>query len=118
MNKKEQKQLEDALTLAAMHPTAKVEPDVPPPINGSGIDKLSVGFLPLGVDHPRVEPACSSSCFHGVGSQTKTTSQRPVALYSTEILAWKAARNRVEEKCMDDLRRIDRIIENLTVKTL
>jgi len=109
MNKKEQKQLDDALTLAAFHRTTPVFPDVEIP---KTYDVLSTGFLCLGsVDIPFASPACSSSVFHSRHSNTKTTTQGAIKLFSTKALALKAARYEAELHFCAALRRIDKQIE-------
>ena len=109
MTKKEKEALDAALTAAALRTTADVSADVPPP-KSKGLTK---GWLPVAErsDFPRVEPACSSSDYHGKGQQYKTTSQGARRLYSTKILALKALRREVEKDCAERLRRVDRMIE-------
>jgi len=112
MNKKEKEKLEKLLTISALRYTADVVPDVPPP---STSDSLSTGFIHVGSfsNSPRVEKACSSSCYHSVGRVDKTDSQGARFLYSTELQAAKALRRAVEKDCADRLRKIDRMIEAL-----
>jgi len=112
MNKKEKALVEDLKTYAALRHTADVKPDVPIPESLS--QELSKGYLPVGhlSDMARVEPACSSSVHHGIGRQDKTSSQRPVELYSTRMLALRKLRYDAEQECARRLRRIDRMIED------
>jgi hypothetical protein len=58
-----------------------------------------------------VEPACSSSVYHGFGNATKTTSQGARHLFSSRLLALRALRNDVEDDCAKRLRFVDRMIE-------
>ena len=91
--------------VAALHVTPKVEPDVLPP---TGFSELSKGFVYCGwLDSMRVEKACSSMSAHCVGSDQKTTSQRPKALYSSRLLALRAARNVIERECAKILLKLD-----------
>ena len=110
MTKKEQKQLDDALMLAAFHRTIPVLPDVKIP---SSYNELSTGFLCLGsVDQPYASPACSSSIHHSAHNNTKTNTQNPRELFSTKSLALKAARYEAEIHFCAALRRIDKQIES------
>ena len=110
MTKKDKEALEAALTASALRTTSDVAPDVPPPL---GVCGLSKGFAVVAErsEYCRVEPACSSSVYHGIGQQEKTTSQKAKHLYSTKMLALKALRRAVERDCADRLRRVDRMIE-------
>lgn len=101
---------ETDLTHAALMHTADIDPDVLPPTAGSG--QMTKGYLPqLGRDAVGVFEACSTSIGHCKTSNTKTTSQGSIALYSTPTLALKALRRSVELKAADQLRKIDRLIE-------
>lgn len=113
MNKKEKELLEAALTAAALRVTADVETDVPPPSCGESGMRLSTGWMYIGErsDYAKVEPACSSAVYHGIGHTDKTTTQRPIHLYSTKLLALKALRREVEKDCAKRLRKVDRMIE-------
>lgn len=95
MNKKEKAAMERANMLAALRWTAPVKTDVRPPTSDEmrGGKMLSVGFIARG---PVVEQACSSSVYHGIGSHTKTTSQNPLWLWSTPLLALRAERHKYE----------------------
>ena len=120
MTKKEKEALDAALTAAALRTTADVSADVPPPKSNG----LAKGWLPVAErsNFPRVEPACSSSFYHGKGQQDKTNSQGARSLYSTKILALKALRRAVEKDCAERLRKVDRMIEeessNATIQRL
>lgn len=114
MTKKEKQQLEDALTRAAFVRTQSVATDVPPPSLRGDFGQLSKGWMYVAEhsDYPRVEPACSSSVSHGIGSQDKTYSQNSMSLYSTKLLALRALRHSIENICAERLRRIDKMIED------
>jgi len=109
--------LEEVRTWLALTPTPRVNPDVPPPGNDQPFGTLTKGFLPSGSGQfIYAEPACSSSLHHGNGQQERTTSQQPRALYSTELLALRAARNKVEWEAAQALRRLDKKIAELEEK--
>ena len=109
MTKKEQEQvraLEEKLSiLAALRWTEEVKPDIPIPEWEEGLTK---GWTPL---YNRVEKACSSSVSHGTGQWDKTTSQQPLALYSSALLALKALRHEMELRLAKALAQVDRQIE-------
>lgn len=114
MNKKEQaafnKLVEDLRIKAALRWTDWIEPDLPPPTNGG----LTKGYLPESYgDKPSAREACSSAVNHGWGHE-KTSSQRPTMLYSTRLLALKAARHQVEMESAARLAWLDKQIEELT----
>jgi len=115
MNKKEQAEMErlktDLLIAKAMRFTDKVEPDLMPPKSLS--EGLVKGFL-YNSYSPRVERSCTSSVHHSFGSDEKTSTQNPKCLYSTELLAWKACRNAMEEEFAKKLAGVDLIIERLS----
>ena len=110
MTKKEKETLEAALTTAALRATANVLPDVMPPVFSEALSKGWIGVASCS-DYPRVEEACSSSVYHGIGRQDKTSSQGSQQLYSTKLLALKALRWEVEMDSAKRLRRVDRMIE-------
>lgn len=112
MTKAEKEIFNRLLTFSALRSTTEVIPDVS--AVGASFDRLVVGYLPIAwmSDSARVEMACSSSVSHGIGSQTKTSSQNPMNLYSTRILALRSLRFYVEQDCAKRLRRIDLMIEN------
>jgi len=101
--------LEEALMWAALHKTEAVKKDVPP---AECFKPLSVGYDYAGSrgDY-QVEPCCSSASGHSFGSTTKTDSQKSRHLYSTRLLALKAARNAIERDAAAALRNIDKQIE-------
>lgn len=80
--------------------------DVPAPPPTS--DGLTIGWLPC---YDRVEKACSSSTFHGLGTIDKTTSQGPKPLFSTRLLALKALRNDMEARFARELYKVDQWIK-------
>lgn len=115
MNKKEQKQLEDALTKAAFHRTEKVEPDILPPTDYKELCKgysfvVSRGYV-------SISKACTSSNGHCSHSDDKTTSQGSRPLYSSKLLALKAARHATENEACNTLRGIDKLIKDELIKT-
>lgn len=105
MNKKEQKELEDAKITAALRWTAPVEPDIRIPEKG-----LTKGFL-FNVYSREVVVACSSPVSHSYGRDDVTRSQNPRELYSTRLLALKALRHECEKQFAEILRSIDKRIE-------
>lgn len=110
MTKKEKENYEAAMTASALRTTCDVAPDVFP---SQSLANLAKGWVPVASanSHARVEPACSGPVSHGIGQQEKTTSQRPICLYSTKLLALKALRREVERDCAQRLRKVDRMIE-------
>lgn len=115
MNKKEQamvEELKERLGIAAaFHRTTKVPTDVPPPAPG-GADGLTKGFMAWSAGtSPRVEPACSSSCFHAFGRTDNTDSQGSVCLHSTRLRALRALRFEMEEDFAYRLSKVDQQIE-------
>jgi hypothetical protein len=114
MTKKERSEFEALLlkyqTIAALRWTERVDEDVMPPSHGAAFGVLSVGFC-ANKYALRVEPACSSSISHGIGSTTQTSSQNPKKLFSTELLALKAMRHQIELECAAKLLKVDKMIE-------
>lgn len=112
MTKKETAEIDslrEQLRLAkSLRFTDAVAPDVMPPDNYS---KLSKGFLFNIYGEGRVVPACTSGTSHNFGSDDKTTTQQPRALYSTRLLALRALRHEMEQDCARRLANIDRQIE-------
>lgn len=109
MNKKEQAAfaaMQDEARLArALRFTDPVKEDVPPP---EGFQALTKGFLAWG---DRVEVACSSAVSHAFGRDDKTTTQNSRWLFSTRLLALRAARHRMEREFAKKLADIDKKIE-------
>lgn len=111
MTKKERAEI-DALVKklrisGALRWTEEVKPDVPIPKGWQGLSK---GWLPRAWDGT-AEPACSSAVHHARGQNDKTTSQGAKELYSTRLLALKAARHQVEMEAAEKLAQIDERIE-------
>lgn len=126
MNKKEQayvEGLEEKIKrLQAWKLTGPAPPrDLPRPPNGSAHNCLTKGWdintymLREGniSRSGSVYKACSTSVSHGAGWD-KTTSQGPRDLFSTQLLAWQAARVDVEENMMRVLAFIDTQINALS----
>ncbi len=116
MTKKELARYEEALTASALRTTGDVSPDVPPPAH-SFDGALTKGWAIVGArsDYARVDVACSSSVYHAVGRTDQTTTQEPIWLYSTKLLALKALRRVLEKQAAAMLRRIDKQVEEETV---
>lgn len=81
-------------------------PDVAPPDTHG----LTTGYM-FNVYAQYVEVACSSSVSHAIGRTDRTTSQRPLHLYSTRLLALRALRAESERKFAEQLAKIDEQIE-------
>jgi len=113
MTKKEREAfaaLEKELALArAWKLTTPVETDVPPPPHSIIANPLTRGWN-FSAYNDDVYKACSSSISHGRG-WGKTTSQRPLPLYSTFELAKAALRYAVEREVLEKLARIDLLTE-------
>ena len=91
----------------AMFVSDLIEPDVPPPLGG---EPMTTGWT-YNEHSIRILPACSSSVGHGLDQTDKTTSQRPLALYSTRALAYKALRGVLSRRYALHLLQLDRRIE-------
>ena len=113
MTKKEQAErqalLNEIARLKAWRLTQPVERDLAPPEYKDG-EKLTRGW-DFNSHSMTVYKACSSSIYHGHGWE-KTTSQRPIALFSTRERAYAALRYAVEQECLDRLARIDMTLED------
>lgn len=98
----------DLALLSAFRLTGPVERDLLPPT-----DYFSQG-LSRGWDYNlhsmSVGKACSSAVHHGRGWE-RTSSQKPLALFSTEERAWRALRRAVELQALRHLADIDEAIE-------
>lgn len=79
--------------------------DVPPPRDGG----LSTGYT-YNAYTRRVIEACSSAVYHAIGRTDRTTTQRPIALYSTRLLALQALRATLEREFAEALEQIDQQI--------
>ena len=123
MTKKEaaevEKMKQELRLRGALRATSNVEPDVPIP-SGSYSDRqgLSKGFMFVSESGywPRVEPSCSSSVYHSIGRDDRTTTQEPMRLYSTRLLALRALRYAIEQDCCARLTKVDKMIEEETNK--
>jgi len=107
MNKKEQKLVEDLKIVAALRWTDGAEKDIPKPRSEDG---LVSGYVFNSYSY-RVEESCSNSVCHGRGRSDKTTSQNPIEMFSSRLLALKAMRHEVELRLAIELRKIDLLIE-------
>lgn len=111
MNKKEKQEMEELKIKCSLRFTDPVEKDVDIPddydtiVNGYGFNSYSM----------RIHKSCSSSIYHNNHEWDKTSSQQPIKQYSTELLALKAMRNKVENECAEKLRKIDVMIKDLEV---
>ena len=116
MTKKEAAEVErikEELRLkGALRATSPVEPDVPIPSLSTPSD-LAKGYLFVCCNWPRIEKACSSSCYHSSGRDDKTTSQGARMLYSTPLRAALALRYATEQECAQRLAMVDEMIEKL-----
>ena len=110
--------LESEVARLSCLPDAPVipEPDLPPPDYNASVDMnrgwdihlyhLKDSLWGIG---SAVSKACSSSMNHGSGWD-RTTSQRPVHLYSTERKAWVAARATFIQWAGQQLAKIDALL--------
>lgn len=108
MNKKEQAEFAAAkravIVARALNWSEPVLPDIEPP--KSGIVK---GYI-YNAHSCVIMYAISSPVSHATGWDkfpVKTSSQRPLSMYSTELLALKALRHAVEKECAEKLADID-----------
>jgi len=117
MTKREKEEVEllklELAQAKALHTTNLIEPNVPPPIFG---EPLTTGYI-FNEHSMCVYAACSSSIEHGIHRTDKTNSQRPLALYSSPELAWKALRAVLERKFATSLLIIDKKIARNEVNT-
>lgn len=108
----QRKALDDALWL-----TDPIEPDINIPTEWKEIRN---GWLPTtnGFWFPAAgaQKACTSSNSHSTDKWGKTESQQPRRLYSTELLALKAARSELAEKFAKVLMDADRRISEMEAK--
>lgn len=114
MNKKEQayvalleKKLSELEALQIFSP--EINPDLSPPTGGSVLN----GYIFNSHGEGRVSKACTSSIGHCVYQWDVTTSQQPIYLFSTELLAYKALRRAMENKFAENLAQIDAKIKQL-----
>lgn len=101
----------------ALRWTDGAKPDLFAPSREGGIgpkgEKLTKGWFPVGgvSSHARIEPACSSCIYHSLYSSDKTTTQGPLDLYGSRLLALKAMRHNLETEAAQFLMKIDEEIE-------
>lgn len=116
ISKKEQAAIDakiEALeTMLALRFTQDYSPDIPPPTD-KGMTK---GYIPMSGSGRAYEKGVSSAVSHARTYSNddwpkETSSQRPIKMYSTPLLALKALRRRVELEHAKDLHRIDKMIE-------
>lgn len=114
LTKKQQDEIEaqqhEERIRAALRWTAAPERDVPPPSVAERGLRLTTGYT-FHAYNRSVSVACSSSTHHAVGRTDRTTSQQPLALYSSRRLALQALRAALEREFAEALEKIDRQIE-------
>lgn len=117
MTKKEKAAMDAAIlkaeTLAALRWTEPTERDVAPPTVGDQRDKVSKGW-DFNAYTKKVEPYSCSSIYSWTGHTdipVFTASRGSLVLFSSELLALKALRHAVELKSAEELRLIDKRIE-------
>jgi hypothetical protein len=84
--------------------------DVPPPPIGKGTETLSTGWH-YNIYNQEVDRGCSSCIYHSTYSDTKTTSQGTIWLYSSKLLALQAMRAQIEREFAKKLADLDLLIE-------
>jgi hypothetical protein len=101
----EQQEAQQAQIRAALRwsDDADIAPDVPPP---PAWREMTTGWT-FNAYSQRVEVACSSAASHSVGRTDKTTTQQPLALYSTRERALRALRVALEREFAAELAKID-----------
>lgn len=107
MNKKEQKLVEDLQIIAALKWTDDVVKDIPVPYSSS---TLVVGYT-YDQYSKTVSGSCSTSSSHSIHSVSETSSQGGIQMFSTKAKAFKAMRHAVCVKVAQELRYIDKLIE-------
>ena len=116
MNKKEKlyvAELEQKLAiLEANKTTHKIPADIPPPSPSERGFPLTVGWV-FNPHSMVVSKGCSSTVGHSRTRTDKTQSQRPIWLYSTELLATRALRYELEQAQLEVLSNIDKKIKAL-----
>lgn len=115
MNKKELAEMEELKTELALRLYEPIEPDLlPPDVNSREPNRPDIinGWV-FNVYNMSVSKACSSSVFHGIGEWDKTSSQKPIKLYSTEKLAYKALLHALSYNYAYNLRAIQKRMENI-----
>lgn len=112
MTKAEKQLIEDLKTQCALRYTDAIKPDIPVPSSNEGI----VNGYSFNAYSKRVTQSCSSVVFHNRDGWNIARSQNPIEQYSSVLLALKAMRNEIERRCADDLRSIDKLIEEASKK--
>lgn len=84
-----------------------IGPDVPPPALW---EPLTTGWV-FNTPYRSVDVACSSFILHAVGRTDKTTSQNPIALFSTRGRALRALRVALEREFAAELAKVDQMLE-------
>jgi hypothetical protein len=111
MNKAEQKEFERLKMLLALRHYPEVLPDVAPPESRIGsFGELTTGYM-FNAYSKTVSCACSSSTSHAIGLTNRTTSQRPIFMYSTKKLALKAMLYEMSQNFASALRDVEKKIE-------
>ena len=124
MNKREKAAFQRLEILAALRWTPKVDPDLPIPTEGhtqgwrASVLTSSSGDAVTTVIDGSVRRSWSEPNRNGHGEHTEESrlyagGWRGVALYSTELLAWKALRHGLELEYAANLSRIDKRISEL-----
>ena len=111
MNKKEKAEMEELKTKLALKYYPKIEPDLEPPSCEEG-DKVVNGYI-YNAYLKKISKACTSSMYHSNYQWDKTTSHKPIGLYSTEELAYKAMLGDMSELYAKEMRAIELEIERL-----
>jgi hypothetical protein len=112
MNKAEQKEFERLKTMLALKYWPEVLPDVAPPTTDiSSLNKLTTGYV-FNAYSKTVSVACSSSVSHAIGRTDKTTSQKPISMYSTKKMAYQAMLHEMSERFAYEMRRVEINMEN------
>ena len=105
MTKKELAEVEALKTRLSLRFYQEIEPDIDIPKEG-----IVNGWL-YNEYAMRVEKACTSSISHNYGGWDKTTTQQPRRLYSTKALAYKALLAKMAVKYANELRAIEKRME-------
>jgi hypothetical protein len=117
MTKAERKEFEDVRNelriYRALRWTAPVAPDVPKPAGGTS--RETSGYV-FNAYSRCVDPAWSTCVSHGLRKKTRdgSGSQNGIALYSTELLAYKGMRAAMELRFAHELAVIDDKIRELS----
>ncbi len=110
MNKTEQKEFERLKTLLALKHWPEVLPDVVPPSISEPFATLTTGYM-YNSYSKTVNPACSSSIGHSIGRTDKTTTQKPIKMYSTKKLALRAMLHELSMCFAHEMRQLEKMLE-------